>query len=145
MSAPLTTQDRFEITQVLARYGHVMDGRDFAGLPQVFAEGATFDVTSVGGPVYSGLAQLVDFLALGDSVHPPFHILANTWVFTDTDVVRSVSKWLTIDRDTGLPRSGDYLDEWVRTSDGWRIVSRVARVRWAGGPWSDGYDLGVNG
>ena len=104
---------------------------------------ATFDVSSVGGPVYAGLTELEEFLALGDSVHPPFHILANSWVFPEGDEVRSLSKWLTIDRHSGLPRSGDYLDEWVRTSHGWRIVRRVARVRWTGGPWSDGYDVGV--
>ena len=145
MNAALTVEDRFEITQVLARYGHVMDGRDLAGLRDVFAEDGTFDVSSVGGPVYSGLSQLEGFLALGDSVHPPFHILANSWVFTDSEVVRSLSKWLTVDRHTGLPRSGDYLDEWVRTSDGWRIMRRVARVRWTGGPWSDGYDALARG
>lgn len=140
MHVVLTLEDRFEITQVLSRYGHVMDARAFEALGEVFASDAAFDVTSVGGPVYSGLSELEGFLALGDSVHPPFHILANSWVFTDSDVVRSVSKWLTIDRHTGLPRSGDYLDEWVRTSDGWRIVRRVARVRWSGGPWAHGYE-----
>jgi hypothetical protein len=136
----ITVADRFEITQVLARYGHVMDLRDVAGLPDVFTPDATFDVSSVGGPVYRGLSQIGDFLALGDSVHPPFHVLANAWVFQVNGAVRSLSKWLTIDAHTGLPRSGDYHDEWVSTADGWRISLRVARVRWTGGAWVDGYD-----
>ncbi|WP_173922455.1 nuclear transport factor 2 family protein [Agromyces sp. Marseille-P2726] len=136
----VTLEDRFEITQVLARYGHVMDRRDVAGLADVFAPDATFDVTSVGGPKYRGLSELEAFLALGDSVHPPFHILSNAWVFRDGDVVSSLSKWLTIDQHTGLPRSGDYLDSWRRTSAGWRIAERVAQVRWTGGAWSGGYD-----
>jgi hypothetical protein len=138
--ARLSVQDRFEITQVLARYGHVMDLRDSAGLADVFTADATFDVTSVGGPVYRGLSQLEAFLALGDAVHPPFHILANAWVFLDGDDVRSMSKWLTIDQATGLPRSGDYSDTWLQTPDGWRIAERVAHVRWTGGAWSAGYD-----
>jgi hypothetical protein len=141
----LTVEDRFEITQVLARYGHVMDGRDFAALSAVFAPDATFDVSSVGGPVYRGLSQLEAFLALGDSIHPPFHVLANAWVFQAGDTVTSLSKWLTIDQQSGLPRSGDYHDEWVRTPEGWRIAHRVARVRWTGGPWSGGYDSGPQG
>ncbi|MDR5699111.1 nuclear transport factor 2 family protein [Agromyces aerolatus] len=136
----LTVEDRFEITQVLARYGHVMDGRDRSGLAEVFAPEATFDVTSVGGPVYRGLAELEGFLALGDSVHPPFHLLANAWVFLEGGEVVSLSKWLTIDQHNGLPRSGDYRDTWRRTPGGWRISARVARVRWTGGPWSEGYD-----
>jgi hypothetical protein len=137
----LTVEDRFEITQVLARYGHVMDQREIAGLADVFAPDATFDVTSVGGPVYRGLAGLESFLALGDSVHPPFHLLTNAWVFEEAGVVSSVSKWLTIDQQSGLPRSGDYLDTWRRTEQGWRISARIARARWAGGGWSDGYDV----
>jgi hypothetical protein len=136
----LAAEDRFEITQVLARYGHVMDRRDFAALPGVFAPDATFDVSSVGGPIYRGLSQIEDFLALGDSIHPPFHLLANAWVYEQGDAVRSLSKWLTVDRHTGLPRSGDYHDEWLLTADGWRIAVRVARVRWTGGAWVDGYD-----
>ncbi|MGO4689725.1 nuclear transport factor 2 family protein [Glaciibacter sp. 2TAF33] len=139
MHETLSFEDRFEITQVLARYGHVMDGRDFAGLAGVFVEDASFDVTSVGGPVYCGLSQLEGFLALGEAVHPPFHILANAWVFQDGEAVKSMSKWLTIDQATGLPRSGDYIDTWQKTSNGWRIAARTARVRWAGGSWSDGY------
>jgi SnoaL-like domain len=136
----ITVEDRFEITQVLARYGHVMDRREVVALPDIFTTDATFDVSSVGGPVYRGLSQLEDFLALGDSIHPPFHVLANAWVFQEGGAVRSLSKWLTIDAHTGLPRSGDYHDEWLLTADGWRISTRVARVRWTGGAWIDGYD-----
>jgi hypothetical protein len=136
----LTVADRFEITQVLARYGHVMDGRDAAGLSGIFTPDAVFDVSSVGGPVYRGQARLVDFLEQGDAVHPPFHVLTNAWVYEEGGVVRSMSKWLTIDRGSGLPRSGDYLDVWRSTDEGWRISERVARARWAGGPWSDGYE-----
>ncbi len=141
----LAVEDRFEITQVLARYGHVMDRRDAAGLADVFAPDATFDVTSVGGPLYRGLSELEDFLSLGDSVHPPFHILSNAWVYQEGEVVRSLSKWLTIDEQTGLPRSGDYLDTWRRTDAGWRIAERVAQVRWTGGSWSAGYDRSHRG
>lgn len=133
-------QDRFEITQVLARYGHVMDRRDYEGLADVFAADATFDVTSVGGPLYRGMEELRGFLEQGDRVHPPFHLLTNTWVYEEGTDVKSLSKWLTIDSDSGLPRSGDYLDTWTRTSSGWRIAARVAQVRWRGGPWADGYD-----
>jgi hypothetical protein len=138
--ASLTVEDRFEITQVLARYGHVMDQRDFAALGAIFAPEASFDVSSVGGPVYRGLSQLEEFLALDDAIHPPFHVLSNAWVYQQGDAVRSLSKWLTVDMHSGLPRSGDYLDEWLLTEDGWRIAVRVARVRWAGGAWIDGYD-----
>lgn len=140
MHGNLSVADRFEITQVLARYGHVIDQRDFAALAEIFTADAVFDVSSVGGPVYRGLPDLERFLALGDTVHPPFHILTNAWVFAEDETATSRSKWLTIDQQTGLPRSGDYLDTWRRTDAGWRIVERVARVRWTGGGWSAGYE-----
>lgn len=141
MHVSVTVEDRFEITQVLARYGHVMDNRDAPILAEIFTQDAVFDVSSVGGPVYRGLEDLEGFLALGDSIHPPFHLLTNAWVSEDVDgAVTSVSKWLTVDKHTGLPRSGEYLDAWRRTDAGWRIAHRVARVRWTGGPWSGGYE-----
>ena len=139
MHESLEFAERFEITQTLALYGHLMDEREADRLGEVFAPDGSFDTTSVGGCLYRGLGQLREFVALGDAVHPPFHLLTNAWVFRDREVVRSVSKWLTVDRDTGLPRSGDYLDRWVATTAGWRIAERVARVRWTGGAWVEGY------
>lgn len=132
--------DAFAITQVLARYGHVMDRRDGDGLAMIFTADATFDTTSVGGAIYRGLAELRDFLAMGAAIHPPFHVLSNAWVFRGDDgEARSLSKWITVDRQSGLPRSGDYEDRWELVDGSWLIAERVARARWGGGGWADGY------
>lgn len=135
MHESLSAIDRFEITQVLARYGHVIDGRLLPSLSEIFTADASFDVTSVGGPVYSGIDGIADFVRL-NNVHPPFHTLTNAWVYEEAGQVRSLSKWLTPDAATGLPRSGDYFDTWRRTGEGWRITARIARLRWAGGGWA---------
>jgi hypothetical protein len=141
---PATREIGWAITQVLALYGHVMDRRGASSLSDVFTDDATFDVTSLGGPVYQGLNDLEAFLALDDAIHPPFHVLTNAFVYEDRGVVRSLSKWLTVDRETGLPRSGDYRDEWRLTAGGWRIAERVALSRWPGGPWTHGYSNGID-
>lgn len=124
---------------MLALYGHVMDARDIASLSAVFTADAVFDVTAADGAVHRGLAEITRFLELADAVHPPFHALTNAWVGVEEGEVRSRSKWITVDRETGLPRSGDYLDVWRREPEGWRIAHRVARLRWAGGGWDGGY------
>lgn len=135
-----TDAQQLEIQRVLARYGHVMDGRDVPGLEEVFTPDAVFDTSSVGGEVHRGIDALCAFLLRGDTVHPPFHLLTNVWAYREGESLKSMSKWLTIDRDSGLPRSGDYLDTWRATDDGLRITERIARARWGGGPWAAGYE-----
>jgi len=134
----------FAITQVLAQYAHVMDRRAARSLPDVFTDDGVFDLANLGGPVYRGLADLEQFLARDDEVHPPFHAMTATWVYERDGTMCSLSKWVTADRDTGLPRSGDYLDEWRGTPRGWRIAERVVLPRWWGGPWAAGYSAAID-
>jgi 3-phenylpropionate/cinnamic acid dioxygenase small subunit len=127
--------DWIEIQQLMARYGHVADSGDLSALSEVFTDDAMFDVSALGGQVHAGIGAVRAFFGLGAPPHPPSHHTTNVLVGEpDAEgVVRVRSKWLTIDRASGGLKSGDYDDEVVRTSAGWRIRRRVATPRWLRG------------
>jgi hypothetical protein len=122
------TEDVVAIQQLLALYGHVVDRGDL-DLSEVFTEDAVFDASDSGGGRHEGLAAIRAFFALGKPPHPPSHHAMNVWAYEDGGETRALSKWMTIDRDTGRARSGDYADVLERTERGWRIRSRVVLVR----------------
>jgi 3-phenylpropionate/cinnamic acid dioxygenase small subunit len=121
------------IEQLLARYGHVVDDGDLDGLAEVFTEDGAFDINAFGQGVHRGLGAIRAIFALGSPPHPPAHLTTNVYVTSTGGEVRARSKWLTISRSTGTVRSGDYDDVVVLTPDGWRIQTRVVRIRYYSG------------
>lgn len=128
----MDVEDLIEIQQLMARYGHVVDSGDVRALSEVFTDDGTFDVSGVGGQVHAGIGAVRAFFELGAPPHPPSHHTTNVLVGeADAEgVVRVRSKWLSIDRASGGLKTGDYDDEVVRTTSGWRIRRRVATARW---------------
>jgi hypothetical protein len=55
--------DRLGILDVLARYAHALDEKEWAVLTEVFTAGATIDLTSSGGSGAAGLATERDRVA----------------------------------------------------------------------------------
>lgn len=120
---------REEIRGLLARYGYLMDARDWGRLGSVFTADLLFDASSAGLGVYSGLAQLSE--GFSRMQHPVSHHVTNEMVAVrgdDADRAEATSLWLAPRRD-GRVWSGQYRDELVRTPDGWRISHRVLTVR----------------
>lgn len=126
----LTTDDVVAIQQLLALYGHVVDGGHVERLDEVFTEDAAFDIRAFKQGVHRGLPAIREVFALGSPPHPPAHHTTNVYVFEQDGELRVQSKWLTIDRSAGRVRSGDYLDIVRRTSGGWRIALREVVVRY---------------
>jgi 3-phenylpropionate/cinnamic acid dioxygenase small subunit len=121
------------IEQLLARYGHVVDDGDLDALAEVFTEDGAFDVSAFGQGVHRGLGAIRAIFALGSPPHPPAHLTTNVYVTSVAGEVHARSKWLTISRSTGTVRSGDYDDDVVLTPHGWRIQTRVVRIRFYSG------------
>jgi hypothetical protein len=117
------------IHQLLALYGHVVDGGPLDRLDEVFTADATFDASKFGRGVHRGLGAIRAIFALGSPPHPPAHLSTNVLVYHEGDQTFAHSKWLTIDRATGGVRSGDYVDEVVEGRDGWRIAYRAITIR----------------
>lgn len=135
----LTAQDALEIHRVLALYAHCIDNRDWDLLPGVFTADVRFGAP---GHYTRSRDEIPERIERVTPYHP--HYTTDTvtrWLPPDSEGrerARSWSKYLIVRHDGSLA-SGDYLDEWVRTGDGWRILQRrVSRgLRWdkdPGGP-----------
>ena len=77
--------DRFEIQDLLVRYSHCIDTRDWDGLDSVFTPDAFVDYTAMGGAKGS-LAETKDFLRKAMVAFKSFqHMIANLAVELDGD------------------------------------------------------------
>lgn len=123
--------DRMEIQELLVRYSHAVDTRDWDAFERVFTDDAVIDYTEMGGP-RGGVKETRAFL---ESAMPMFssfqHMLGNTVLEFEGDTARS----RTICFNPMVLPVGEvephvffcglwYRDQLVRTPDGWRIKDR---------------------
>jgi 3-phenylpropionate/cinnamic acid dioxygenase small subunit len=125
----LAPDDRAEITELLARHGHLFDDGEFDRLDLLFTASVRYDVTAFGGGVLEGIEAIrAAMLALGDR-NPVGHHVTNVVLTEQPDgSVRARSKGIGIYAD-GTAGSVTYEDEIVRTGDGWRIDARTVAPR----------------
>ena len=122
----LTPEDRAEIEQVIASYGHVVDDNAWGSAHLVFADDFVFDFSQFGRPNLNGVDELRSALQ-GRKVYS--HHSTNVAIFEAEDgVVRVRSKFIGFPNE-GSPISGDYRDEFIRTVNGWRLRRRRSNVR----------------
>ncbi|WP_409329681.1 nuclear transport factor 2 family protein [Trujillonella humicola] len=127
------TDDVLQIHQLLAYYGHVLDDRDWAALPEVFTPDAVLDYTRAGAPaVLHGLEEVRAFFAGAN--HPSAHHTTNVVVVRRGGRVLVRSKFFVpYTRDTHVPTrwyGGTYDDVAVPTPAGWRLAARTCIGRW---------------
>jgi 3-phenylpropionate/cinnamic acid dioxygenase small subunit len=125
----LAPDDRAEITELLARHGHLFDDGEFDRLDLLFTASVRYDVTAFGGGVLEGIEAIrAATLALGDR-NPVGHHVTNVVLTEQPDgSVRARSKGIGVYAD-GTAGSVTYEDEIVRTDDGWRIDARTVAPR----------------
>jgi hypothetical protein len=124
--------DRIEIQDLLVRYSHAIDTRDFDLLDEVFTPDAFIDYTSMGGAKGS-LPEIKHFLRKAMKQFSGFqHMIGNSMIDLRGDVAtgRTICHNPMVltrpDGETHVFTCGLwYLDELVRTPDGWRIRKRV--------------------
>jgi len=123
--------DRLEIQELLVRYSHAVDSRDWDAFEGVFTDDAVIDYTEMGGP-RGGVKETRAFL---ESAMPMFssfqHMVGNTVLEFDGDTARSRTichNPMVLDRGEGQTHVFFcglwYRDELVRTPEGWRIKDR---------------------
>ena len=132
--------DRFEIQDLVFRYAHLIDTRQFDQLRDVFTEDAFVDYSVYGGSV-GNLETTIEFLeqAVTRELFPNCqHLNANVQVTLDGDAASGRVMCFN-PMEMNLP-GGDsqtymlglwYVDEYRRTADGWRICRRVEEKCWA--------------
>lgn len=123
--------DRLEIQELLVRYSHAVDTRDWDAFERVFTEDAVIDYTEMGGP-RGGVKETRAFL---ESAMPTFsgfqHMVGNTVLEFDGDTARARTichNPMVLDRGQGQTHVFFcglwYRDVLVRTPEGWRIKDR---------------------
>ena len=122
----ITANDRAEIEQVIAAYGHIVDDNVWDRAHLVFTEDFVFDFSDHGRPNLNGVAELR--AALEDRKVYSHHS-TNVAIFEgEHGVVRVRSKFIGFPNE-GPPISGDYRDEFIHTPAGWRLWRRRSSVR----------------
>ena len=132
---PLSLQeisDRIEIHDLLVRYSHAIDTRNFDALDQVFTPDAFIDYSSMGG-AKGGLPEIKEFLRKAMAQFSGFqHMIANSMIELrgDTATGRTICHNPMVmtrpDGQTHVFYCGLwYVDKLVRTAQGWRIRERV--------------------
>ncbi|MEV0974037.1 nuclear transport factor 2 family protein [Microtetraspora glauca] len=120
--------DRDQIVERLAELASALDRRDWDRVGAAFTETAT-------GYRRTGRAEIVRTVRshLG-GCGPSQHLLGNHRVAVDGDRARSLTYARVYHQGAGPweGRSyecfGEYDDRWARTTDGWRITSRVFTI-----------------
>jgi hypothetical protein len=126
--------DERSIVRGLSRFARIADTKTFDELGDVFAEDLNFDYGS--GRDEHGLAALRRLMSRHlDGCGGTQHLIGS--IIVDVDGDRAVSRAYVQARHQGrgelvgpvFDSNGEYVDEWERRSQGWRIVRREAR--WA--------------
>jgi hypothetical protein len=123
----LSTNDRLQIAETLARQAFVVDENALDELGDVFTPDATYDMTSSGMGTFNGLEALrAGAGQLFASGHAPLSHFATNIVITDTGESTAAvrSKALMIMSD-GSVHGAVYNDTVVLDAGRWLIASRV--------------------
>jgi 3-phenylpropionate/cinnamic acid dioxygenase small subunit len=122
--------DEREIQRKLGRFARVLDNKEWAGLPDVFARDLRFEY---GQGEREGIAALEDQMRRYlDVCGPTQHLLGSIIVDVDGDaaVSRAYVQARHQRRDDPVggifDSTGEYVDRWQRLAEGWRIVRRDA-------------------
>jgi 3-phenylpropionate/cinnamic acid dioxygenase small subunit len=121
------------VTQLLARYGHVVDDARWDRFEELFVPDAVLDFTGVNAPsVLHGIEQIRTYFRAAN--HPSAHHVVNVDVWEEQAAVRVRSKFFApytrASHDSYRWYGGDYDDIVVLTPEGWRFRSRLCTARW---------------
>lgn len=128
-----TLADRIEINDLLTRYAHAVDSKDWALYRTVFTPDAHIDYESAGG-VKGDIETVVSWLEQTMAGFPMTqHLVANIDVKLDGDTATVRAMFYN---PMGTPNGktffcgGWYNHELVRTPDGWRSRKLVEESAW---------------
>lgn len=124
------------IHQLLGRYGHAIDARDWDTFATLFTEDAAIDYRSSSGQVErSGSDAIVEWFR--SVAHPAAHHVTNIVVDEQPDAEGRVhvhSKFVApYTRPEHVPKrvyGGEYHDLVVQTDDGWRFAWKQCLPTW---------------
>lgn len=124
----LTPVDRLEIHELMARYGNIIDEREFSRAWEVFTPDARYDLADLGDGVVVGIDDIVAMWT-ASTTHPLAHHVSNVELTPNTDGTVSVYSKVVGVGYKGRVGSATYRDVVRKTADGWRIAERIVVLR----------------
>jgi 3-phenylpropionate/cinnamic acid dioxygenase small subunit len=126
------------IHQLIGRYGHLIDHRQWDDFAELFVPDATIDYRGGTGHVErSGRDAIVTWFRELEATHPPAHHVTNIVVDETADPGGRVdvhSKFLApFTRVEHVPKrlyGGEYHDVVIKTADGWRFAHKQCIPSW---------------
>jgi len=128
--------DRHDIEELLDRYATIIDAREFERLTEIFLSDAVLDYSSSGaepGPLHPVAAWIEKGLSLFAGSQ---HMITNKQIELAGDKASSHALFFNplVTRDGAVMFvGGAYIDQWLRTPLGWRIIERVQETSWTFG------------
>ncbi len=124
---PLSTDDKIELHELAARYGDIIDDRNWQALDTIFTEDAVFEVVKL--VTMNGLAEIKRYMD-EEGRHPLAHLITNIYTQEDQHGVRLFSRGVfpisSESKNAGhRVFYGSYYDVVVRTAPGWRVSRRT--------------------
>jgi hypothetical protein len=119
--------DRLELHELPGRYGDAIDDRNWPGLARIFTEDASFDLTDLGGPKLTSLAEIQRYMDT-EARHPRTHLMTNIYVDETPSGVKLSFRIVALLKEHKVG-TASYYDDVVKTAEGWRVKDRVLTVR----------------
>lgn len=123
----MDSADRLELHELPGRYGDAIDDRDWPGLARIFTADASFDLTDLGGPKLTNLAEIQRYMDT-EAQHPRTHLMTNIYVDETANGVKLSFRIVAL-LGQGKVGTASYYDDVVKTAAGWRVKDRVITLR----------------
>jgi hypothetical protein len=125
----VTEQDIIVIERACERlvvdFAYFSDHREYESLAALFTENST--MTRPSGTVLAGREAIVRSYMATPAERVTRHICTNIRIAVESaDRARGMT-YAAVYSTNGNPRIGEFEDEFLRTAEGWRIGSRIAR------------------
>jgi SnoaL-like domain len=127
-SVVFTVENRLDVHELVARYGHVLDENQFDRAHELFTDDAVFDGTAAGGATIQGWRAIAEHWSDPQTRHPLAHHATNVVLEPNPDgSITVVFKGLGVGY-RGRVGTLVYRGSAVRTTSGWRFGSLAARL-----------------
>jgi len=128
-----TCADRCEISEILARYAHAIDGRDWELLATCFTPDAVLEYETL-GPLPGGYEEFeATARSMTSRIRSTQHLIGSIQISVSRGQATARSYVLathvTSEGDMSVT-GGCYVDELIKANDGWRISHRKAFPQW---------------
>jgi hypothetical protein len=119
--------DRLELHELPGRYGDAIDDRDWDRLDSIFTDDAVFDLTDLGSRRLEGLDDIKRFMDV-EAQHPRTHLMANIYADETPEGATLSFRIIAMLPERRLA-TASYVDQVVKTPEGWRVAHRVITAR----------------